>query len=407
MTAVTSPLLSLRTVQGWVPVLAAMSTSGTGAGVPPQLPDQASGTLAVAVAMIDLKRRSVVAVSPMFSDLMGSAAEVDLVALVDRPEALGPLMDLFTGGAMDAYEVRRELDLGGGRRLWADCWLAVCERGERGYALWASARWTTTAPGTGLTVPRHRGDGAAYGAEPTLLPLPWLSRVSGLVVGTFDAEWRIRRVSLDIEAVLGYPVAQAVGSSFVHIVHPHDVARFLSTAAHCLGDGTAVSADLRVAHRDGTWRPAHMVVAPLAPGYLRFGFAIAVQKPDAADRPFRVADLERALWRIAQEVEGAGIAAGLARLPDAASVPGLEHLSGRQWEIMTRLLGGERAPGIARALHLSQSTVRNTLSDIFAKLHVHSQEELLRALRPEASSRAQASGRPASAPEPAKKGLFA
>jgi DNA-binding NarL/FixJ family response regulator len=47
----------------------------------------------------------------------------------------------------------------------------------------------------------------------------------------------------------------------------------------------------------------------------------------------------------------------------------------------------ERAPAIARALNLSQSTVRNTLSDIFAKLRVHSQEELLRVLRPEAPSR--------------------
>jgi DNA-binding CsgD family transcriptional regulator len=91
----------------------------------------------VAVAVVDLKSRTVVAVSPMFSDLVGSAAEVDLHVLVDDPEVLGPLMDLLTGGVMDAYEVRRELDLGGGRRLWADCWPAVCERERRHHALWA------------------------------------------------------------------------------------------------------------------------------------------------------------------------------------------------------------------------------------------------------------------------------
>jgi PAS domain S-box-containing protein len=235
--------------------------------------------------------------------------------------------------------------------------------------------------------PGHRTDGAGHRAEATLLPLPWPGPVSGLVVGAFDADWCIRRVSLDIEAVLGYSLAEAVGSSLIHIVHPDDVAQFLDTAAHCLAEGAAAGAELRVAHRDGAWRAAHIVIAPVAPGYLRFGFAIAVQRADVAGPAFRVADLERALWRIAQEVEGAGVAAGFARLPDTASVPGLEYLSGRQWEIMTKLLAGERAPTIARTLHISQSTVRNTLSDIFAKLHVHSQEELLRVLRPEAASR--------------------
>jgi DNA-binding CsgD family transcriptional regulator len=356
-----------------------MTTFGTTDGVPAQLPDQASGTLRVAVAMVDLKSRSVVAVSPMFSELVGGPAEVDLHVLVDDPEILGPLMDQFIGGAMDAYQVRRQLDLGGGRRLWADCWLAVCERGGRGHALWALSPVDDDGPECGT-------DGAGYRAEPTLLPLPWPGGVSGLVVGAFDAEWCIRRVSLDIEAVLGYPPSEAVGSSLIHMVHPDDVARFLDTAAHCVADGAAAGAELRVAHRDGAWRAAHMVITPVAPGYLRFGFAIAVQKADVTGPACRVADLERALWRIAQEVEGAGVAAGFARLPDTASVPGLEYLSDRQWEIMTRLLAGERAPTIARTLHLSQSTVRNTLSDIFAKLHVHSQEELLRALRPEAPS---------------------
>jgi DNA-binding NarL/FixJ family response regulator len=47
---------------------------------------------------------------------------------------------------------------------------------------------------------------------------------------------------------------------------------------------------------------------------------------------------------------------------------------------MERLVRGERVPTIARALYVSQSTVRNHLSVIFRKLGVHSQEELLRAL---------------------------
>ena len=51
--------------------------------------------------------------------------------------------------------------------------------------------------------------------------------------------------------------------------------------------------------------------------------------------------------------------------------------SPRQWEVLTRLLQGERVPRIAEELFLSQSTVRNHLADMFKKMGVHSQEELL------------------------------
>ncbi|MGD9997420.1 MAG: LuxR C-terminal-related transcriptional regulator [Ilumatobacteraceae bacterium] len=49
--------------------------------------------------------------------------------------------------------------------------------------------------------------------------------------------------------------------------------------------------------------------------------------------------------------------------------------------MLRRLLAGERVPSIARALYLSQSTVRNHLSVIFQRLGVHSQEELIQLLR--------------------------
>ena len=346
VTVVTGLLLSLRTVQGWVPVLAAMTTASTTGGAPPLLPDQASGTLAVALAvalaMIDLKRRSVVAVSPMFSALMGSATDVDLHALVDDPEALAALMDLFTGGTMDAYEVRREFDLGAGRRLWADCWLAICERGERGYARMGPqppGRRPLGGGGRGSRGPGRSGRGRAHAVAIALAE-------PGVGPGSGGLRRRVAHPPGEPghRGGPGYRRAEAVGSSLVHMLHPDDVARFLDAASHCLADGAAVGADLRVAQRDGARRPAHLVIAPLAPGYLSFGFALAVQKAAVADPLFRVAALERALWRIAQEVEGTGVAAGLARLPDSASVPGLEYLSGRQWEIMTKLLAGEHAP---------------------------------------------------------------
>jgi DNA-binding CsgD family transcriptional regulator len=99
--------------------------------------------------------------------------------------------------------------------------------------------------------------------------------------------------------------------------------------------------------------------------------------------PERVANLERRLWRIAREFEGADIFSAVTNAPDPYALPGVAELSPRQWEVLTRLLSGERVPRIAEGLFLSQSTVRNHLADIFKKLGVHSQEELLDLFRGE------------------------
>jgi DNA-binding CsgD family transcriptional regulator len=96
--------------------------------------------------------------------------------------------------------------------------------------------------------------------------------------------------------------------------------------------------------------------------------------------PERVANLERHLWRIARELEGSGVlssVANVANVTDPYATPGISELSPRQWEVLTRLLQGERVPRIAEELFLSQSTVRNHLADMFKKMGVHSQEELL------------------------------
>ena len=67
--------------------------------------------------------------------------------------------------------------------------------------------------------------------------------------------------------------------------------------------------------------------------------------------------------------------------PDVEAIQGLAELSPRQWEVLRRLLQGERVPGIAKGLFVSASTVRNHLTAIFAKLGVHSQEELIQLVK--------------------------
>lgn len=92
-----------------------------------------------------------------------------------------------------------------------------------------------------------------------------------------------------------------------------------------------------------------------------------------------VARLQRHLARIAQEVEATGLVT-IATAPEPTAVPGLADLSARQWEVVTRLLRGERVTTIARAMFLSPSTVRNHLTTIYRKVGVSSQAELLELL---------------------------
>jgi DNA-binding NarL/FixJ family response regulator len=97
--------------------------------------------------------------------------------------------------------------------------------------------------------------------------------------------------------------------------------------------------------------------------------------------PDRVAELERHLVRIGREVEAAGLLDATGRVLDPERVPGLEDLTPRQWQILTKLLHGERVANIASSMHVSTSTVRNHLSEIYKKLGVHSQAELIEKFR--------------------------
>lgn len=126
----------------------------------------------------------------------------------------------------------------------------------------------------------------------------------------------------------------------------------------------------------------------------RFWVALAPHvfgRPDPCETSWgtterRVHELEGHLWRIGHEVRDAGLFPGL-EVGQPTSIKGFDELSPRQREIVARLLGGERVTEIARALYLSPSTVRNHLTAVFRKFGVHSQIELLSALRDSSSLR--------------------
>jgi DNA-binding CsgD family transcriptional regulator len=96
----------------------------------------------------------------------------------------------------------------------------------------------------------------------------------------------------------------------------------------------------------------------------------------------RAHQLEQHLWRIALELRTAGLMPTVGE--DTVSLDAIKEfaeLTGRQREIVARLAAGQRVKEIAEEMYLSPSTVRNHLTGVFRKFHVHSQLELITALK--------------------------
>lgn len=212
---------------------------------------------------------------------------------------------------------------------------------------------------------------------------PW-RELAPVAVGIADHQWRIRAVSNDVRRVLGSTPAELVGSSLLDLIDPDDVRREIGIASVPSRPMLLSRCHVRFRHGDGSWGELCMLVAPLpheGPGRIVFaliGPPLRAEAPSASDR---VAELEGRLRHIAAHVRAAGVLDYGDALPDPSDFPQLGELTTRQWEVLSRLLQGERVPSIADALYLSQSTVRNHLAVIFKKFGVHSQADLIALLR--------------------------
>ena len=218
---------------------------------------------------------------------------------------------------------------------------------------------------------------------------PWVE-LANVVVGTLDPTWRIRAVSAEAFSATGYEPTELPGLSLLDLLAPADAGRVGVTA----GPPTEPTTfhDVQVAHRDGHWITGCLILAPSSgdPGATAFAFLTPSAKVETG-RHDRLTSLELRLRRIGAEVRAAGLLEEMSQGPSLTAFPQLAELTTRQWEIVSRLLRGERVKGIAAEMYLSESTIRNHLSAIFAKFGVHSQAELLARLRQPAGSE---SGRP-------------
>jgi PAS domain S-box-containing protein len=241
-------LLSWRTTYSWLSCLSSMTlaraSDGGVSGLTTQCP--------LPVAVLDLVQRKIAVMSPQMSALLGVAADevgtIDLAVMSGGWQRLDALFDLLITGAIDTYGVRQALDRGDHPHLEADSWVAVSSAVDRHLALWILA---------------PVGDDAGkYLPEPT--EATWQANSSGLVVGSFSPEWRLERLSVDAETLLGYRVDELVGHPLIDWVHPDDLPELFATLARCLVDRAGVGVRLQVRHRSGEWLDAQAIVTRLA-----------------------------------------------------------------------------------------------------------------------------------------------
>lgn len=206
-----------------------------------------------------------------------------------------------------------------------------------------------------------------------------------VVLGVIDSALRIEDISPSVRHVLGLEPSECVGSVALGAVHPDDLSVFLLGVVRATDSGSTIDLRVRLRSREPLWSRVRLTLAPLGSAcQLRLGFVAALEPAQsrATGRADHLATLEARVHRLALEIRT--ITAALHGRAPAAAATELANakLTAREAEVLELLLDGRRVPAIARAMFVSQSTVRNHLCAMYRKLDVHSQEELLELLRP-------------------------
>lgn len=279
---------------------------------------------------------------------------LDLLVPEDRESGRAAL-DALRTGAIDFYMGHRH-GLGTAHpSAGLLAWVHKIEIGGHRYAL---TRWRE--PGS-LAKIRPQ----AVGAINRLVALLLVDGRGYVKAATIEEETRFR---IDRGALVGKLVMPTVPLPEL-LADP--------ATARARREGVTISGPVTVPLRGGKTVELQAVAAAWAGSH---DWLVAILDLDPP--PSREAELEGHLWRIAAELEASGILQHAGKVPQLAlgRVAEAASLTPRQWEILRRLMAGERVPTTARELVISQSTVRNHLSAIFDRFGVHSQPELLERL---------------------------
>jgi DNA-binding CsgD family transcriptional regulator len=277
-----------------------------------------------------------------------------LPEFLDAP--IGTAGELLARGQLTGCRLyRRRTDAPDDLEIWLSAEAAAAELGDRSDG--AGSRPV-------LALLCRAGDGLRWataqdGAQPPATMIGWT-----------DRQLLVQQLGGDAASMLDRPVAEAVGRSLLDLVDPADLADLFVALGQLAGGRETVSLAVRLARPDSSKTRCQLILVPLGRSP---ACAFALQAPAASS-----ADPLLPLRRLGQGIAAAGSAPG-SSIDRARSA--LPELTSRELQIVDRLLAGDRVPAISRQLYLAQSTVRNHLSAVFAKLGVRSQQELIVLLR--------------------------
>ena len=324
------------------------------------------GQMELPLALVDLRDLTIKAVSKAaMHHIGGDAAAIighsalDVLPVRARGHASGALKSLRAGD-IEFYRTHRILRAPAGSEPLASQWVRAFKVGDHRYALIEMA----------------------VGADARLSPLSeYFGHELRMAIGLVDLDWTIKAISSDISSLLDVSADDLVDRLLLGTIQQGDVAPLLAAASRA-HETCSVALTVHVRERHGTWTPLCCVLTSLA-GSTDRCFMLVEDPPRRASETSgpRVVQLENHLRLIAAEVAASGVLTRMGPMFDARRFPQIGTLSRREWEVLSRLLEGDRVPTIAADLSVSQSTIRNRLSVIFRRFGVHSQAELLELLR--------------------------
>ena len=269
----------------------------------------------------------------------------------DPPSGALPLVE---SGRLSGFQARRRMKSADG--------------GSQPLQVWIRAAELTTPVGIAVAILWPGGrDAWSY------LPATDGAESAPTVVGTVNGHLEVERISDDVSH-LGCPAEEAIGSSVFRLFDVTSAADILHALAEATEKDRALCVVVNV-HVDGKPSIAELLLRPLRPAP-SFSFSLACPAMDVAQQ----VNEEGRLQQIGRGLHALALAEAFAFL-DEADVPGVTKLTTRELDITARLLSGDRVPGIAKAIYLSPSTVRNHLSNVYRKLRVGSQQELIELFR--------------------------
>jgi DNA-binding CsgD family transcriptional regulator len=362
----------VREVAG-VAEVAAASQAGSGARTV-ELPDGVSDVVQrspLPALILEVPSERIVVANPAAREMLAPDGDEVVGSDIESftADASPGVLELLIAGRLNGYETVRQFRLKEGSTVPAQVWVR----------------------GIGEEIPpRHVLVVVMEGARPAGGARPSLPQGFKVVIGTTDVNLRIDRVSSDVSAILGREPTELIGQALFGIVHPDDLAGLMWALAQSTATGKGVSLQVHLDRAAGQAQLCQALLLPMDPllptdPLPSFAFALFPSEPTGGSPG---PDVERLLWETRRGIEAVGSSRDLAGLTEA-QVPGLSELTSRELHVVTRLLAGNRVPAIAKALFISQSTVRNHLSSVFRKLGVESQQELIDLL---ASSKDATSG---------------